>query len=79
MLIKELTNQLLEKFINELKRKENIRKIQINLVDPLIDYTFHRLYPYVLVVTIIFFLTFLLALSIFFLIIKNNCSNSKFL
>ena len=72
MLIKKLTNELLDKFIIELKKPENVNKVQVNIVDPVINYTFHKLYPYILVSAIIFFLTFLLALSIFFLIIKNN-------
>jgi hypothetical protein len=72
MLIKKLTNDLLDKFIIEINKNENITKVQTQIVDPLIEYTFHKLYPYILVSAIIFFLTFLLALSIFFLIIKNN-------
>jgi hypothetical protein len=75
MLIKKLTNDLLDKFIIEINRKENITKVQRQIVDPLIDYAFHKLYPYILVSAIIFFLTFLLALSIFFLIIKKNMKN----
>ena len=47
-------------------------RIQVNIIDPLIDYTFSRLYPYLIVISVIFFLTFLLALSIFFLIIKKS-------
>jgi len=77
MLIKKLTNELLDKFILEIKKPENLSKVQVNIVDPVINYTFHRLYPYILTTTIIFFLTFLLALSIFFLIIKFNLKNPK--
>ena len=70
-MLKQLTSELLDKFIIEIKNKHNLQKIQINLIDPLIDYTFQRLYPYVIVITIIFFLTFLLALSILVLVIKK--------
>ena len=76
MLIKKLTNDLLDKFIIEMNRKENITKVQRQIVDPLIDYAFHKLYPYILVSAIIFFLTFLLALSIFFLIVKKSMKNN---
>ena len=72
MSIKKITNEILCKFINEIKQKENMNRIQINIIDPLIDYTFSRLYPYLIVISVIFFLTFLLALSIFFLIIKKS-------
>ena len=77
MMIKKLTNELLDKFIFELKKPENINKVQINIVDPVIDYTFHKLYPYILITTILFFLTFLLALSILFIIIKFNLKNNS--
>jgi hypothetical protein len=70
-MLTRLTSELLDKFIIEIKNKPNLQKIQINLIDPLIDYTFQRLYPYVIVITIIFFLTFLLALSILVLVIKK--------
>jgi len=72
MLVKKLTNQLLDKFILEIKQPKNMKKIHVNIIDPLVEYMFGRLYPYILVTTIIFFLTFLLALSIFFLMIKNK-------
>ena len=72
MLIKKLTNQILDNIINEVNKPDNVKKIQITVVDPLVEYMFSRLYPYILVTTIIFFLTFLLALSIFFLMIKNK-------
>ena len=70
-MLTRLTSELLDKFIIEIKNKPNLQKLQINLIDPLIDYTFQRLYPYVIVITIIFFLTFLLALSILVLVIKK--------
>ena len=70
-MLKQLTSELLDKFIIEIKNKPNLQKLQINLIDPLIDYTFQRLYPYIIVITIIFFLTFLLALSILVLVIKK--------
>ena len=70
-MLKQLTSELLDKFIIEIKNKPNLQKLQINLIDPLIDYTFQRLYPYVIVIPIIFFLTFLLALSILVLVIKK--------
>lgn len=74
MLLKQLTNELLEKIILEIKKEENMTKIQQNFIDPIIHYTFHRLYPYILISSIVFLLTFLLALSIFLIIAKNYFS-----
>ena len=71
MLLKQLTIELIDKLINEIKKNENIEKMKLHLVDPIIDYTFHRLYPYILISSAIFLLTFLLALAIFLLIINS--------
>ena len=50
---------------------KNISKIESNVVEPLIMYTFKRLYPYLLMSSIIFILTFLVALLILLLLIKQ--------
>lgn len=71
MLLNKLGIELSEYILKELNKKENIEKIKIKLINPLIDYTYHRLYPYILVTSIIFFLTFILALIILFIIIKS--------
>ena len=68
----KLCYELAENFIDEIKKEENVDKIKTNVVNPLIDYTFHRLYPYILVTSIIFFLTFILAVIILYLIMKTQ-------
>ena len=74
-MITKITSELLEKIIEELKRPENMGKIHVGVIDPLIDYTFNRLYPYIIVTSIIFLLTFLLAITIVLLILKFNITN----
>ena len=64
-------NDLINKFIEELNKNENISKVQKSLVDPLIRYTFNKIYPYLILVFVIFLLTFLLSLSILLLQIKQ--------
>ena len=71
MLINKLSNEFAEYFFEEIKKEENVQKIKDNVINPLIDYTFHRLYPYILVTSVIFFLTFILAVIILYLIIKT--------
>ena len=70
-MINSLFNDLINKFIEEINKNENIAKIQKSLVDPLIRYTFNKIYPYLILVFIIFLLTFLLSLSILLLQIKQ--------
>ena len=71
MILSKLGTELTEFFIDEIKKEENVENLKKNVVNPLIDYTFHRLYPYILVTSIIFFLTFILAVIILYLIIKT--------
>ena len=71
MLVKELTSKCLESALEDLKTEENMTKIQKEMLDPLIHYTYNRIYPYFLITMIIFLLTFILALLIFIILVKN--------
>ncbi len=68
--IKSLVLQLVNQLIVEVRKHENLEKIQLEVLDPLIQYTFSRLYPYILATSIVFFIIFLLAILIFLLILK---------
>ena len=72
MSITSLTNEILEKILLEIRKKENIEKIHENVIDPLVNYTFQKIYPYVIITSIIFLLTFLIAIIILLLVIRNN-------
>ena len=72
MIVKDLISNLLEKGIEEIQEPKNMTKIQTKVLDPMILYTYKRLYPYFLITTIIFLLTFILALLIFMLILKQT-------
>ena len=73
----KLTNELIDKIIMEIKKPENISKIHINIIDPLIHYTFEKLYPYILISSIIFFLIFIFAFCIFIILIRINILTPK--
>ena len=72
MIVNKLINKILDDGIEQIKQPENMKKLQVNLVDPMISYTYKRLYPYFLITTIIFLLTFVLALLIFMIILKQT-------
>ena len=72
MIVNKLITKILDDGIEQIKQPENMRKLQVNLVDPMISYTYKRLYPYFLITTIIFLLTFVLALLIFMIILKQT-------
>jgi hypothetical protein len=71
-MLEKVTNEIINKILLEIKKEENISKLQINVIDPLIHYTFSQLYPYILGTSIIFILIFVLTLVILFLIMKLN-------
>jgi hypothetical protein len=71
MIIKEITNKILEKILFQIKQPENMKKIETTILEPLIKYTYNRIYPYVLIIIILFLLTFILALLILIILLKK--------
>ena len=74
-MISKFASEILDKVINEIKKKKNMDKIHSNLIDPLIYYCFRRMYPYLLITSVIFILTFILAILILILLIKYLYKN----
>jgi hypothetical protein len=72
MTISQFTKELLDKILVEIKKKDNMNKIEQNLVEPLILYTFKRLYPYILICSLLFITTFLIAVLILLLLIRQS-------
>lgn len=72
MVMNKIVEELTQYFILECKKEENLNKMKVFIIDPLIEYTFKKLYPYILITSIIFFLTFILAIIILFIILKSN-------
>lgn len=70
MILKKVTVKLIEKVIEELKQPENMKKIKLEIMDPLIVYSYNKLYPYFYFLLILFLLIFILALLIFLLLLK---------
>lgn len=71
MTISYFVSDIIDKLIIEIKKDKNMSKLEINLIDPLIQYTFKKLYPYLALASIIFLLIFILALLILLLQFKQ--------
>ena len=56
MILNKLTEQLLDKTINEIQKPENMTKIKTNVLNPCINYTYDRIYPYIYTIIILFLL-----------------------
>ena len=54
MALKELTSKLIDRIISECRKDDNMTQIQLHILDPLIQYTFGRLYPYIIITSIVF-------------------------
>ena len=52
-----------------------MEKLQSNIADPLIAYTFKRIYPYIMILFGILILIFLIIVVILLLILKPRLSN----
>ena len=71
-MLQTLTNEFLDKILIEIKKNENMNKIHNNIIDPLVNYTFKKIHPYILTLFIILILIFLIIIAILHLIIRNN-------
>ena len=71
MNVSSLTSEIIDIFAKEFKKEENQKKIRTEMIDPIIMYSFERLYPYIAGASVIFIMTFLLALIILVLIVRS--------
>jgi len=72
MNVGKITQDVLNKILTEIEKKENLKKIHKKIIDPLISYTFKKMYPYIATIFILFLLIFLIALIILGLIIRTE-------
>ena len=69
-MIKDLTKQLVEKFTYELKQPYNFEKLRKNIIEPIVVYISVKLYPYFLVIVLLFTSLLLLSVVNLVLVIK---------
>lgn len=72
--ITKLTIELVERCMSEAKKEQNMTRIKRDIMDPLIEYMFQKLYPYIIVTSILFILIFILATAIFYMTMKKHVS-----
>ena len=71
-MISKFVSDLLDRIIIEVKKDKNMDKVKQTIIDPLIYYSFKRMYPYLVITSIIFILTFILALLILLFLIRDQ-------
>lgn len=72
-----LTKEIVDNIILEAKKENNMIQIKREIMDPLIDYTFQKLYPYIVITSILFFLIFILAIAILYMLVGRNIYNQN--
>jgi hypothetical protein len=70
-LITNLTKQILDHTLLEIKKEENVKKIKSEIVDPIIDYSMGRIYPYMIITAALFILTFLIAIIVLIVLLRK--------
>jgi hypothetical protein len=68
----KITKELLNRIITEIKKEENQKKIENDILNPILIKFSNKIYPYLKIVFSIFILNFILVLIIFILIICNS-------
>jgi cell division protein FtsL len=61
-MIKELTSGLIEKFSLEFNKNENKIKVQKQFLDPVIVYITKKMFPYFIIIVILFFIISILSI-----------------
>ena len=72
MWLHKISQEVIEKILDEVQQPHNKEKFQVHVLDPIIQYALGRLFPYILVTSIVFLLTFMLAIAIFILIMNKQ-------
>ena len=72
MFIERIVTELVEKFSNEIQKSKNRNLFQVHVLDPIIQHAFSRLFPYIIITSVVFLLTFVLAVAILFLLLTTR-------
>ena len=72
MLKNSFVNEMIDICITEISKDENKKKINTYLIEPSFTYIFDRLYPYIILTSIIFVLFLLMSITIIVILIHNS-------
>ena len=72
MWIHRISREFVQSFLLEAKKEHNKDLFRVHVLDPVVQYALGRLFPYILVTSIVFLLTFILAIAILVLIMSRT-------
>ena len=70
MLLKKLTTELIDKCYIEFNNQENKIKLQKNILDPIINYMYEKLFPQFLTIIVLFIIITFLSIINFSILIS---------
>ena len=70
-IMEDMVQSVVARFVQEAKKPVNMDSVRVHVLDPIIEYTFGRLYPYIIVTSIIFFLTFVIAAIVLVVVLRK--------
>ena len=70
-MISKITNDIIEKFINEFNKEDNKKKIFNKLIEPITQHMLNKIYPYILISCILFSLTIIIFIITIIYVIKK--------
>jgi hypothetical protein len=76
---KEWIHNLIQKIINSVQTDENKRMVQVFLLDPILNHVLDRLFPYILILCVLFVILTLMISIVLLLVftrLPNALSNS---
>lgn len=69
--LSKIASDILDKVIEELKKEDNMSKIEDNVISPIKKYTFYRILPYILILGFIVFLNLIISLFTLYIILRE--------
>ena len=71
-MLNDITRQLVDHFIQQIKKEENKLRLQQHLVDPTIKYILDKLFPYLVGCAVVFILIIMLTLTVVFIVANGK-------
>ncbi len=75
-IINSVVKDLVEKFIQEIKKPKNSRYIKTYLIDPSTSYCLDCIYPYIIISSLFLIIFFSIMLSVFVMTLKSYMKNN---
>jgi hypothetical protein len=71
-MIEKIIKDFIDKFILEFKKEENQKKLEFEILNPILTHYTNKIYPYISLLMFLYFINLVLIVLILFLIIMFN-------